>query len=403
MASPPAAASLKAFEQEYKKGVASLTGAVQYLNRCENILQKQLEEAQRQTQECAGAIDHVFANRSYPTDTLSKQLHAYNAKAFVLESSLKACDEELSAEIQRIDALFQDLVLKRQQNNLRLLQNQLSQRLQTIKLGTPLQLGKIATRLALLAEDLKGYPATLQLSDLKENDLLLSQSGLAAVKKQQEHLWQPEIGRFMAELEMFAKDPPHDCVVWDKNSEAILLPYRHHYTELKKICLEMWNRSIALRIEVETKFALIDSSLKLNISLPELMGKFTQLKDDLETLRHQFKGKNRPQHEKHLVRNRTHLSTKFETLKTTFYVLLGFWKNARPKCDANLKELETQIGKIKGIAAQALEAPHFKQLLEVEVPSWVSLFRRPQRPYRPTWKRSLSGWILLTRWSLIKT
>ncbi|MCE5318803.1 MAG: hypothetical protein LLG04_15755 [Parachlamydia sp.] len=153
---------------------------------------------------------------------------------------------------------------------------------------------------------------------------------------------------------------------------------RNQYKELKNTFVEFWNRSLHHRIQVEIKFALIASSEELKASLPELQGKFAKLEKDLETLRHQFKGKNVPKQDEHLKGNRKHLSTQFETLKTTFYNLLLIWKNVQPKCAASLKGLETKAGQSSEFAAHAVEASDqssFTRLLTEDVPSWLSLFQ----------------------------
>lgn len=370
MGAPLPAAALKSAEVKYRAAAA----AVGTLEDCENTLQKKLEEALRQSQKCEEAINHIFTNQSYPSKKFAQNLERENINAFDLERAVKECDAEFQAEWQRVDDLFQKLLIKRQQNSLLLLQTQLDNRIQIIKQGIPIQILRIVTNLSLIAQDLEHYPASPLVAD--DDQQLLWASSFTETKKQQETLF--PIGKFLADLDLHAKNPPHNCPFSNNSSlsqyEAILQRYRNQYGELKKMCINMWNNSIQLRIKVEIKLTLIESSLQLKASLPEIKGKFAQLEKDLETLRHQFKGKNRPETEKHLVANRTHLSKRFKEMKTTFYDLLGIWKNVFPRYAASLIALKTQIEQLKNISTQALEAD-FKPLLDVEVPSWILLFQ----------------------------
>lgn len=397
-------AALKTIEKGYQECVK----AMEHLQTCEVLLQKTLEDALRSSQERETAIDAILKTQSYPQPKLVQQLNSQNAKAFFLESATKECNEIFNAGWQRIEELRHKLLVVRQQNSLLLIQNQLDDRIQTIMLGTPFQLQKMTSRLALIAKDLEHFPASV-LAD-KEEAQVEWQTHFAAVIATQQTLGNQDqpataIRKFLEELDQFSINPPHDSVIFNQELlEAILARYRDQYKKLKKTCLELWNKSLRLRIEVEFKFALIECSKALNTSLPHLKDQFCKLQQDLKKLRHQFKGKNAPKEEEGWKNDHKHLSVHFEKLKTDFSTLLLIWKNARIECGSRLKELESKADSVKEIAAQAIESEDFKRSLLEDVLKWVLLFQNSPQAIEAHLKEiavwmDITDAVLTERWS----
>ena len=401
---PRHSVSLEDAAKDSKTVIDAIRGDLEIVRRSHHILNEQLEEAQRTTRARAEQIDRYFSGDFLLFEDMSNRLQTGNETAFTLEHKFKESEAEFNGSVNRVVESIKTLVAQRQHTTMQLIKYGQDIRFQSLQMGLSRQIKEMALRMAWLKDDLAKYPASQPFESVTAPSLKQWQSDCATLKAQQESLLRKgadeqkaTIAQWMENLDLYAEKTPHlnagqFIFLTDTIPISIVEEHRaiaQHYSEkgkkLKEICVKCWNDFLLHSVVVEIKLTLISDCTSLGDSLPGLQGKFEKLQEDLTVLRHQFKAKNPKEDEKHLVGNHSHLSTKFEEMKSTFAALLSAWKAMQPHIEPMLKGYEGRLKEFNewgALGFGTLDHPiedfkgALKRLVEEDVKGWISPFQK---------------------------
>ena len=403
--------SLAEARADFRKGSEIVGKTVERLTYLrEVVVDERLAQAKEKAEACASELNAFLTSDSRTLDGDSKRLKDCNVKAFDAERGLHEFQDEISSDVKDMAEKLNKLAADCLRFEIQRARFNFNNCFIGSILEDSLHLSEMAKFVSNLKTEMQGTTSQ-NFSKVQESVFREWKCAFQDFRKQQNYFLKNNlvskknhITTSIDELDgyicaQYAFDPKKFTILagtvpaevtaeWD----GIVKEYQNKCKKQKEITVQFWNTSLLDMMVVDLKLQLITDCKENEANIITLAAKFKQLRDDLETLRHQFKGKNIAETDRVLVGNHVHLNSRFEELKSTYQDLKTQWDDILSPwlCpilsgyEAKLKAFSEQESLAFGTQDHPLDGfkGKLKRLLDEEMKQWInpvqSLFKNAQ-------------------------